>query len=60
MCFGVFPLAASGILGSVEKPDGLSIIDAHYLPATAHRVSEDDEYKGFFIPKGSIILGNTW
>ena len=22
--------------------------------------SEDDEYKGFFIPKGSTVIGNIW
>lgn len=26
----------------------------------AHSVSEDDEYNGYFIPKGSIVMGNVW
>ncbi|PPQ69644.1 hypothetical protein CVT24_001217 [Panaeolus cyanescens] len=26
----------------------------------AHSVSEDDEYNGYFIPKGTIVMGNTW
>ncbi|KAI0335310.1 cytochrome P450 [Cubamyces sp. BRFM 1775] len=25
-----------------------------------HRLMQDDEYNGYFIPKGSIILGNIW
>ncbi|KAL1951983.1 hypothetical protein VTO73DRAFT_1132 [Trametes versicolor] len=25
-----------------------------------HRLMEDDEYKGYYIPKGSIVLGNAW
>ena len=25
-----------------------------------HRSLEDDEYRGYFIPKGSIVLGNSW
>ncbi|KAJ3558921.1 hypothetical protein NM688_g646 [Phlebia brevispora] len=25
-----------------------------------HKVDEDDTYKGYFIPKGSIVLGNTY
>ncbi|KAI0361666.1 cytochrome P450 [Trametes cingulata] len=25
-----------------------------------HRLMEDDEYRGYYIPKGSIVLGNIW
>jgi hypothetical protein len=25
-----------------------------------HKSTEDDEYKGFFIPKGTIVFPNTW
>ena len=25
-----------------------------------HRSIEDDEYNGYFIPKGSIVMGNVW
>ena len=28
--------------------------------AVPHRVVADDEYKGYFIPAGSIVVGNTW
>ncbi|PPQ65419.1 hypothetical protein CVT24_011500 [Panaeolus cyanescens] len=26
----------------------------------AHALSEDDEYRGYFIPKGTIVIGNAW
>jgi cytochrome P450 len=25
-----------------------------------HRSIVDDEYRGMFIPKGSLVIGNTW
>ena len=25
-----------------------------------HRLMEEDEYNGYYIPKGSIVLGNVW
>ncbi|KII85530.1 hypothetical protein PLICRDRAFT_178586 [Plicaturopsis crispa FD-325 SS-3] len=28
--------------------------------AAAHRCMVNDEYEGYFIPKGSIVIGNTW
>ena len=28
--------------------------------ATAHALSEDDEYDGYFIPKGATIVANAW
>jgi hypothetical protein len=28
--------------------------------ATPHSSTADDEYKGYFIPKGSIFFGNSW
>nr|AVZ23839.1 cytochrome P450 [Thanatephorus cucumeris]QDJ74245.1 cytochrome P450-5 [Thanatephorus cucumeris] len=28
--------------------------------AIPHAVMEDDEYRGYYIPKGSIVIGNTW
>lgn len=28
--------------------------------AFTHRVIQDDEWNGYFIPKGSLIIGNTW
>ncbi|PPQ99411.1 hypothetical protein CVT24_005398 [Panaeolus cyanescens] len=26
----------------------------------AHTTSEDDEYNGYFIPKGTVVMGNAW
>ena len=26
----------------------------------AHRTTEDDVYNGYFIPKGTMLLTNTW
>ena len=28
--------------------------------AIPHLVTEDDEYKGYLIPKGAIIMANSW
>ncbi|KAF9531309.1 cytochrome P450 [Crepidotus variabilis] len=28
--------------------------------AVPHQVTQDDEYNGYFIPKGSIVAGNVW
>ena len=28
--------------------------------ALPHMAAADDEYKGFFIPKGSVIFANSW
>ena len=28
--------------------------------AVPHKTSTDDEYDGYFIPKGTIIVGNSW
>ena len=25
-----------------------------------HMLSEDDEYEGLYLPKGAIVLGNSW
>lgn len=30
------------------------------LPAVAHKLLEDDEYDGYEIPGGSVIIGNAW
>ncbi|CAA7259457.1 unnamed protein product [Cyclocybe aegerita] len=34
-----------------QPPDGLGI---------SHLLSEDDYFKGYFIPKGSLVFGNIW
>lgn len=30
------------------------------MPDLPHRLTEDDSYNGYFIPKGAIIHGNQW
>ena len=63
------------VVGSGRLPDfgdrpALPYIDAivrealRWMPIVplgiAHRTVEDDEFGGFFIPKGSIIIPNSW
>jgi len=26
----------------------------------AHMATNDDEYNGYYIPKGTVLLGNAW
>ncbi|GJE98986.1 cytochrome P450 [Phanerochaete sordida] len=28
--------------------------------AVAHKSTEDDEYEGYYIPRGTIVIGNAW
>ena len=30
------------------------------IPLVAHRVTQDDVFEGYLIPKGSHVLGNAW
>ena len=32
----------------------------HSFTATAHAIIEDDEYKGYRIPKGATVIPNAW
>ncbi|PPQ91909.1 hypothetical protein CVT25_001185, partial [Psilocybe cyanescens] len=60
----------SNRLPTVEDRKSLPYIEAIYrevmrlrppLPLGApHRVTEDDYYKGYFIPKGTILFANIW
>ena len=41
----------------------LAILPGEYLNlclAVPHRCSSDDFYKGYYIPKDSLLVGNTW
>ncbi len=51
----------------VSRGPGGSHYDHHYhalqlklFAGIPHAVMEDDMYEGFFIPKGSVVLGNLW
>ena len=28
--------------------------------ALPHMTTNDDEYEGYYIPKGTVVLGNSW
>jgi len=56
-------------LPDFKDKDSLPYIEAFYKealrmnpipPLIPHSVTQDDEYKGMLIPKGSAILANTW
>jgi hypothetical protein len=44
----------------VSQKCGPRLIDHRSYLGGAHRVSVDDEYKGYRIPAGSIIIANCW
>ena len=31
-----------------------------FYTAVPHSTTEDDVYKGYFIPKGAIVIPNVW
>ncbi|GJE84150.1 cytochrome P450 [Phanerochaete sordida] len=57
-------------LPSIEEKDSLPYVTAVLMEAlrwrpviplaVPHKVTQDDEYKGYHIPKGSIVIGNVW
>jgi cytochrome P450 len=32
----------------------------HFRSAIPHSLSADDEYKGYYLPKGSVVIANSW
>ena len=50
----VFPL------GSSFKTLNVKISINWILSGGVHRVDEDNEYNGYFIPKGTVVFGNIW
>lgn len=36
------------------------ICNATAFAALPHASTSDDEYDGYFIPKGTIVMANTW
>ena len=37
-----------------------SLLHLSVLPALPHAAVEDDFYKGYYIPRGSTVIGNVW
>ncbi|KAJ5555308.1 hypothetical protein N7535_007747, partial [Penicillium sp. DV-2018c] len=64
------------VVGSARLPDMDDLADLQYvraimketvrwmpttiLGAVPHAVTQDDEYKGYFIPKGAGVMNNVW
>jgi cytochrome P450 len=44
-------------LSNFPWPDSTRLI--HHV-GIAHSASEDDVYEGYFIPKGTVVIGNIW
>ncbi|KAF9546826.1 cytochrome P450 [Agrocybe pediades] len=50
----------NAIVKEVIRSSGSTTLLSHKLLAVPHSSDEDDIYRGYFIPKGSIIIPNTW
>ena len=37
-----------------------AILTGSELEALPHMTTNDDEYDGYYIPKGTVVLGNPW
>ena len=51
------------LVGPLGRPFVIIIIVATILTSfkgIPHMSSIDDEYNGFYIPKGTIVMGNSW
>ncbi len=53
----VVPLGASQIC---ERLSLSWIYKALSMIAVPHRSTSDDVYNGFFLPEGTLVVGNTW
>jgi cytochrome P450 len=51
------PVAPLGIIYRLVRTIALLTV---FSPASAHYIKEDDIYEGYYIPKNSIVLGNSW
>ena len=53
-------MAAGDPLRYVDSASPINLQLVIDLTAAAHMCTADDDYDGYFIPKGTIVLGNTW
>ncbi|KAJ3548586.1 hypothetical protein NM688_g5274 [Phlebia brevispora] len=51
----VLPLGEYPLLECCSRPSDLNV-----LGAVPHRLIRDDDYMGYYLPAGSLIVGNTW
>lgn len=51
------PVTPLGMFDSWKRDPRLQFL-SH--PASVHCTIEDDEYRGYFIPKGTLVYGNSW
>lgn len=49
-------------VGPLGKPAKyiIKLFGVNFLIAAAHMATEADEYKGYYIPKGTLVIGNSW
>ena len=55
MAFGTAPLCVFIIIFFFFF--GTILTDHEAMP---HMATNDDEYNGYYIPKGTVVFGNTW
>ena len=59
-CFRWYPQAPLGTRWENNSSDKCHWISTFYTLGVPHATTEADEYNGFYIPKGSVVIGNTW
>ena len=55
-CFRWHTVVPLGLSPNVQ----VAVCEFLNILGVAHRVDEDDEYNGYFIPAGTTVIGNTW
>lgn len=46
--------------GSSISSLSVAFLKISHLLALPHRLTQDDHYRGFHLPAGSIVIGNVW
>jgi hypothetical protein len=54
MAFTTAPLCVFFIINIVIIPTD------HWHEAIPHMATNDDEYDGYYIPKGTVVIGSAW